>query len=66
MNKLKGLLYISFLLVILPAVYAQPGGGGDPGGGQPVPIGGIWVLLAIGGAFGIKRFLDIRNRNKQQ
>jgi hypothetical protein len=49
-----------FLIVLLLPVFTHgqppPGGGGDPGGGQPVPIGGIEILLAAGIALGLKKF----------
>jgi len=41
--------------------YAQPSD--DPPGNPPVPIAGIGYLLALGGAFGMKKIYDIRKRN---
>ncbi len=53
---------IFFLLVILfdITVFAQPGGGGDPGGGEPVPIQGVALLLLAGAWLGFKKWSDKR------
>ncbi len=41
---------------------AQPGGGGDPGGGEPVPIQGIGFLLLAGAWLGFRKWAQ---KNKQ-
>lgn len=51
-RRLVLLLSILFLSV---SGYAQPGGGGDPGGGEPVPITGVEILLLGGAALGLRR-----------
>lgn len=50
---------IAFSLPIL----AQPGGGGDPGSGDPVPITGIELLLAAGGILGFWKFFSNKKRH---
>lgn len=47
-----------FLFVILFSltVFAQPGGGGDPGGGEPVPVQGIALLFLAGAWLGFKKW----------
>jgi len=64
MNNRKAVLILSFLVLLLNYGYSQPGGGGDPGGGQPVPISGIELLLGLGAALGVKRLLGLRKRTK--
>jgi hypothetical protein len=56
-RKLTVVLVISLLCFVSLFCAAQPGGGGDPGGGEPVPITGIEILVAIGGMLGIKRLM---------
>jgi hypothetical protein len=53
-KKISLLVFYCFLFF---NVMAQPGGGGDPGGGEPVPIQGVIILLIAGGALGVKKFL---------
>ena len=52
------------ILVTASAAMAQPGGGGPipgPGGATAVPIdGGISLLVAAGGAYGLKQLRDRR------
>jgi len=62
-RKLFIILGILFLSV---ASYAQPGGGGDPGGGEPVPFSGIEYLLLAGAALGIRKlkFFDRKTGNR--
>ena len=36
---------------------AQPGGGGDPGGGEPVPLPAIGILVAAGALLGVRAML---------
>lgn len=64
MTGTKIFIYSAILLLICHTVHAQPGGGGDPGGGQPVPIGGMEFLLGLGAALGVKKILGLRNKNK--
>jgi hypothetical protein len=59
---LKRLFFSLILVGSFVIAIAQPGGGGDPGGGQPVPLGGIELLLAAGAALGVKRIVS---RNKK-
>jgi hypothetical protein len=52
---------VLLFLIISTFAYSQPGGGGNPGRGKPVPITGIEYLLAAGGLLGawklgVKRF----------
>ena len=54
-------LVIVFLLCSLYS-WAQPGGGGDPGGN--VPITGIEILLGLGGALGVKRLMGVKEKSK--
>lgn len=53
---LIGLGVLFFLMLIPGLLAAQPGGGG-PAGEPSVPISGIEILIAIGGALGIRKFL---------
>ena len=54
------LLIIIFILMPILGI-CQPG---NPGGGDPdVPITGIEILLATGGAIGIKKLINSR-KNK--
>jgi hypothetical protein len=45
---------VLILLVFALSSNAQPGGGGDPGEGEPVPISGIEILLASGALLGLR------------
>ncbi len=62
-----GKLLCKFLLVAVliigtgPSIFAQPD---DPTIPDDVPITGIEILVAVGGALGIKRIIDLR-RNKK-
>jgi len=56
-NKRKDLLIACFLLCCSYLGYAQPNGGGGPGGGPPAPIGGIGYLLGAGALYGLKRII---------
>ena len=47
-------LHFVFILFVVVKSYGQPPGGGLPPG-NPVPITGIEILLASGGAYGIYR-----------
>jgi hypothetical protein len=58
---------IGILIVFLAAALtagAQPGGGGDPGGGEPVPFSGLEVLLTAGAVLGAKALHTLRKRTK--
>lgn len=46
-----------FAVLLLSDAFAQPGGGGDPGDGRPVPIQGLLLLLLAGAFLGIKKLL---------
>lgn len=48
------LIFIAILFFLPGFIFAQPG---DPGGDPDVPITGIEILLALGGALGIKRLM---------
>jgi hypothetical protein len=54
-------LLIILLFMGVFSSYAQPSD--DPPGNPPVPIAGIGYLLALGGAFGIKKIYDQRKRD---
>lgn len=62
---MRNIIIIGFVFLIsVSEVLSQPGdpgGGGNPG---DVPIGGIEILLLIGGALGINRFLKSSKKNK--
>lgn len=60
--KRRLLLSLLFFLCAL-AASAQPGGGGDPGHGKPVPLSGIEWLLAGGALLGARRL--VRSWKKQ-
>lgn len=55
---LKNNAWMKTLKILIPALivtiqlYAQPGGGGPPGGGKPVPLSGIEYLIISGGILG--------------
>lgn len=56
MIRLKSLLLGICLSITINASMAQPGDpGGDPD--NPVPIGGLEILLIAGGALGINRLV---------
>jgi hypothetical protein len=56
------LVCMVFMCISLSTINSAFGQPGDPGGDPDVPITGIEVLLAIGGLFGVSRFL--KNRKK--
>lgn len=63
LNKL--LLITGVIVAAMLSVVAQPGDpGGDPGGGEPVPLGGIETLLVAGGLLGIKKLMGLQNKKK--
>ena len=59
-NKVfKQVFFTLFFFLIAGVAFSQPGDpGGDPD--NPVPIDGISVLLAMGGALGAKKIYDFR------
>jgi hypothetical protein len=60
MRVYRSALICIFLLTSL-TINAQPGKPG--GGGQPVPITGIEVLIGLGGALGLKKMMSKRKNN---
>ncbi len=59
LKKILGVLTFVLLMGVTTS-YGQPGG--DPPDNPPVPISGIGYLLALGGAFGIKKIYDLRKK----
>lgn len=58
-------LFIFILGMISVTIHlsAQVGPGfGDPSNGNPTPITGIEILLALGGLFGVKKVIDFRKK----
>lgn len=65
---MRGVYFLPFTVILiglflLPVeVLCQPG---DPGGGGvPVPISGIEILLGLGGLYGAKKIYELTKRNK--
>ena len=56
------LLMLSLLALQASHAFAQPGGGGDPGHGSPVPVGGVELLLIAGGILGLRSFWKATNK----
>ena len=54
-NVTKKYFYVFLLSMLSQVLSAQPPS--DPSAAPDVPITGIEVLLGIGGAYGVKRFL---------
>lgn len=52
----KNLVLVACLLFSVLSL-AQPGGGGDPGGGEPVPLPAIGILVAAGALLGVRAML---------
>ena len=61
--KTKKILLMLLFVALTVMAGAQPGGGGDPGGGQPVPISGLEILLGAGALLGARKLY--RDRNKK-
>jgi hypothetical protein len=53
----KKIFFVLFFFLMVSYACAQPGGGGDPDPGQPVPIQGLIFLLLAGAFLGIKRIM---------
>jgi hypothetical protein len=66
----KLILVCCFSILSVAMSYAQPcvpgDPGCDPGGGEPVPISGIEILLVAGGALGVKRILGLVKKSNNQ
>jgi hypothetical protein len=62
---MKHLLASILILLVHTMVMAQPGGGGEPGGGEPVPLPGIWILVAAGAYLGIKKMFSKKHIQEQ-
>lgn len=56
---IQRLLLSTILCLVVFVATAQPG---DPSSDPDVPITGIEILLAIGGALGLRRFLSSKQR----
>lgn len=58
---------VAFFIFLSSLLAAQPTGGGPGGGGDPnnnpVPLGGIELLLVAGALFGAKKAFD-QKKNK--
>lgn len=63
--NIRLVLFLGALFLSITS-YAQPGGGGDPGGGEPVPISGVEILLAGGIALGLKKLNNFRKKIENQ
>jgi hypothetical protein len=50
--------YFLFFILISFFALAQPGGGGDPGAGEPVPFAGIGYLILGGALLGIRSVIS--------
>ncbi|MCC5917468.1 MAG: hypothetical protein JJU02_09100 [Cryomorphaceae bacterium] len=59
--KYSTLFFIAFLILCgVSVLYAQPNP--QPPGGPPTPIdGGLTLLLAAGGAYGVKKYREFKN-----
>jgi hypothetical protein len=53
----KKILLTLVLYCAVTLCFSQPGGGGDPGPGEPVPFQGLLFLLVAGAALGIKKLV---------
>jgi hypothetical protein len=60
MTKMRPLFILTIILISSWSAIAQPTGGGPGGGGPPVPISGIEILIAVGGLIGLKKIFDSR------
>lgn len=58
----KLFLVICFLSVLL--TNGQPGGGGDPGAGEPVPLQGMFILFAAGIFLAVKSLYNRKNNSE--
>lgn len=57
----KQVLVIILFFIPFTGIKAQPGDPGDDPG-NPVPISGIEILIALGALFGAKKVYDIRKK----
>ncbi len=57
MIQKKHPLFLVFILLCSFELMAQPHGGGPGGGGPPVPISGIEILIGGGAIIGMRKFL---------
>jgi hypothetical protein len=64
--KIRLFLTASVVIISIFSLLAQPGDpgdpGGGPGGGEPVPLAGIGILLVAGMILGVWRMVEIRKR----
>lgn len=60
-------LTLSSLFFVLTVSFAtaQPGGGPPPDPGQPVPLGGVELLVGAGLLYGVKSVIESRRRGKK-
>lgn len=58
---MKKRLIVLICFLINGLCLAQPGGGGDPGGGEPVPLPALGILLAAGSILGVRAMLKKRD-----
>jgi hypothetical protein len=64
--KTKLLLTAGVIATTILPLLAQPGDpGGDPGAGEPVPLGGIEILVAAAIVLGIKKLWDVQQKKKR-
>jgi hypothetical protein len=61
MKKVILLIFSVGFLLVATDLNAQPG---TPTDGNPTPITGIEILIALGGLFGVKKIIDNRRKNK--
>jgi hypothetical protein len=61
---MKRIFFVALVFTVcsFSTVFAQPG---DPGTDPDVPITGIEVLIGAGGAFGIKKLMEKRNKKNK-
>ncbi|MEM7550859.1 MAG: hypothetical protein AAF363_14345 [Bacteroidota bacterium] len=63
MGYTRKLIFI-FILFIMPLVSSsQPGDPPDPTG-DPVPLGGVEILLVVGGTLGLKKLVSKGKNHK--
>ncbi len=63
--------YLKFGIVVLIILatpltsFCQPGGGNPGGGGAPVPITGLELLIGSGVLLGLKRAIESKRKSKE-